>query len=170
MSDARRSRGRTLSTFVAILACIGATIGACTVYHPNGESCLKDSDCLSGVCTDQVCGSPNPTLVGTMYPNDGGGEADGGSSGDDAGTTTPADSGTEEKDASSDGPPATEDSGQRMMIDSGTDSGSASDSSAPVDSSSTDSALPDSGDTSDAGTGEDALLFFAFFGPNERSV
>ncbi len=76
MSDARRSRTRAIIAFVAVIASIGAAFGACTNYtRADGQSCIKDVDCLSGSCIAQVCGTPplKPS-VGNSYGEAGAGE------------------------------------------------------------------------------------------------
>ena len=51
-----RSNFRAASALVLIVAGLGAAFGACTQYKSaNGESCLKDEDCLAGSCVSGTC-------------------------------------------------------------------------------------------------------------------
>jgi hypothetical protein len=44
-------------------------LGACTeTRRTNGEDCLKDDDCLSGVCSSQKCTAAPPLLDATVMP------------------------------------------------------------------------------------------------------
>src|ERR1700722_7848090 len=89
MRGARRSQTRAVIAFVAVVGSVGAAFGACTSYQrENGEGCIKDIDCLSGYCVAQVCGNPNPTLIGSSY-----GEAGTASGGEDSGNTGTPDTG-----------------------------------------------------------------------------
>lgn len=55
----RRGKARA---FVVVVA-VTTLLGACGESRlSNGESCLRDDDCLSNVCSDRVC-VPAPTLT-----------------------------------------------------------------------------------------------------------
>lgn len=57
-----RARARAISILVPFLCVLGVG-GACTEQlRPNGQSCLKNGDCLSGVCTSAVCVAAPPLL------------------------------------------------------------------------------------------------------------
>jgi hypothetical protein len=64
-----RARGAVLAFravlgFRAVLACAAGALlaGACMETRRSlGEDCLKDSDCLSGVCAQLVCAAAPPT-------------------------------------------------------------------------------------------------------------
>lgn len=45
-----------LATFVLLGACAETEVGF-------GEECLKDTDCLSGVCAAQLCADPGTTFT-----------------------------------------------------------------------------------------------------------
>ncbi len=45
-----------LATFVLLGACAETEVGL-------GEECLKDTDCLSGVCAAQLCTDPGTTFT-----------------------------------------------------------------------------------------------------------
>jgi hypothetical protein len=53
---------RTFAFVVVVLVALGA-VGACSeAGRSNGDSCLKDEDCLSGICEGQLCVA-SPTLL-----------------------------------------------------------------------------------------------------------
>jgi hypothetical protein len=64
------------------LAAVGLVAACVTTKNPLGSTCIKDEDCLSGLCSQLVCTEGAP-LVGTMAdnadaataPETGGGEA-----------------------------------------------------------------------------------------------
>ena len=96
-----RSNVRAASAFMLIVASLGAAFGACTQYKSaNGESCLKDEDCLAGSCIAGYCAlpTPNPAEDAGTLAVDGASDsaADAvapGDSGGDTSTVTPTDSG-----------------------------------------------------------------------------
>ena len=92
MRDAPRSRGRAVRTFVALIGVLGALFAACTSYkRDNGESCIKNDDCNSGVCVQQLCTSAPPLLAGDEYPDSGSdSSASGSSSGSGSGSAAAA--------------------------------------------------------------------------------
>jgi hypothetical protein len=49
-------RALLLTTFVLLGACAETQLGV-------GEECLKDTDCLSGVCAAQLCTNPGTTFT-----------------------------------------------------------------------------------------------------------
>ncbi|MCA9584630.1 MAG: hypothetical protein KC657_04665 [Myxococcales bacterium] len=63
----RRSRGRGVALvalpLLAFLAC-GET------RRPIGEECLRDDDCLSGVCSARACVPAPPLVAGAVSPPD----------------------------------------------------------------------------------------------------
>jgi len=60
-----RPRGAAARTFVfvgAVVAVVGVA-GACSqARRANGDSCLKDEDCLSSICAGGVCIASGPML------------------------------------------------------------------------------------------------------------
>jgi hypothetical protein len=85
-------RALLLASFVLLGACAETEVGF-------GEECLKDTDCLSGVCAAQLCADPGTTLtdasVVSTTPLDASkldaAPVDSGASGDDADTDSDAD-------------------------------------------------------------------------------
>jgi hypothetical protein len=61
-----RSRGAARA-WVAIVPCIAlGAIGACQLTsRALGEDCLKDQDCLSGICSQLRCAAAPPLLDGS---------------------------------------------------------------------------------------------------------
>ena len=126
----RPTHPRAVWAFVAVVLCIGASFGACTSYkRENGESCLKDDDCLSGLCVSTYCGNPSAPLPNPTYPASDGAAQPTGTQ--DSGGTPSTDSGGPSADSSSgdataDAPPAPTDSGhdatgQDVSLESGPD-------------------------------------------------
>jgi hypothetical protein len=59
----RLGLGLTAALIVPALAVVSAS---CTDSRSAlGEQCLKDQDCLSGICADQLCASASPLLDGS---------------------------------------------------------------------------------------------------------
>lgn len=95
-----RGKARSVTFFAAVVIAVGV-VAACSVSpRANGESCLKDSDCLSGSCVAAVC-TAQGTLLDAEVNGDGGtedGTAADGTTGGDTGTTPegapPVDSGS----------------------------------------------------------------------------
>ncbi|HEX8792473.1 MAG TPA: hypothetical protein VF765_16100 [Polyangiaceae bacterium] len=73
-----RARARAIAILVPFLCVLGVG-GACTEQlRTNGQACLKDGDCLSGVCTNSVCVAAAPLLDAEVNGDgslDAGGEA-----------------------------------------------------------------------------------------------
>jgi hypothetical protein len=70
MRDAlRRTRAVSLAGF-AVAALGVVVVGACAEYKRElGSECLKDEDCLTGICTSSRCASAPPYLPpGATYP------------------------------------------------------------------------------------------------------
>jgi hypothetical protein len=89
MRDAPRSRQRKLLTFVAVVVCIGASFAACTQYKRlAGEGCLKDDDCISGICAGQLCATVPPMLPPGVGYGQVGSDASPPSGGTDSGADT----------------------------------------------------------------------------------
>jgi hypothetical protein len=94
-----RARARAIAILVPLLCVLGVG-GACTQeLRPNGQECLKDGDCLSGVCANFVCVAA-PPLLDAEVNGDGSLDATGGdgSQTSEAGpdvVTPPKDSGKE---------------------------------------------------------------------------
>src|SRR5205809_613976 len=93
-----RSRLRGISTFVAVIAALGVLFGACIdTRRSNGEDCLKDDDCLSGICSVLKCVGNPPLLDGSAGSGDTGGGGDSSpdtaAEGGDSSTTDSGDSG-----------------------------------------------------------------------------
>ena len=69
-------------------------VGCTETRRPLGEDCLKDQDCLSGICSGLKCVAAPPTLeAGPPEPD----------ASADAPSDAPADVGTDAADASADG-------------------------------------------------------------------
>jgi hypothetical protein len=65
-----RSKARTFTFGVAFVTTVGV-VAACSLSpRANGDSCLKDTDCLSGVCAAAVCVAA-PTLLDAEVNGDG---------------------------------------------------------------------------------------------------
>jgi hypothetical protein len=64
MIDVRSARRRArTSAFVGSLLLVLALVAACSVSRRNnGEACLKDEDCVSGICAGGVCVAQAPLL------------------------------------------------------------------------------------------------------------
>jgi hypothetical protein len=62
----RLPRGAAARTFVfvgAVVAVVGVASGACSqARRSNGDSCIKDEDCLSSICAGGVCIGAGPVL------------------------------------------------------------------------------------------------------------
>jgi hypothetical protein len=95
-----RARARALAILVPLLCVLGVAAGACTEQlRPNGQSCLKSNDCLSGVCASFVCVAASPLLDAEV---NGDGSLEGGGGTDGATETSPP------KDAAKDTTPPME--------------------------------------------------------------
>jgi hypothetical protein len=101
-----RARVRAFSFVVAALVAVGI-VGACAeTRRANGEACLKDQDCLTGICSQLVCSAAPPTTNveangeggATEAGGDGGGATDtgGGTDGGTEAEAAPAESGSGE--------------------------------------------------------------------------
>jgi hypothetical protein len=67
MTVPRFPRARAFVGFVAVLLSLGAIIVACGEDRRGiGEDCLRDDDCLSGVCLAQRCAAPPPLTDGSF--------------------------------------------------------------------------------------------------------
>ncbi len=70
-SPARVSAGG----LVFVVAILAGVSGSCADSRVSlGESCLKDDDCLSGICTEQRCATAPPLLDGAASETDASGE------------------------------------------------------------------------------------------------
>lgn len=90
-----RARARAIAILVPLLCVLGVGGGCTQELRPNGQSCLKDVDCLSGVCANFVCVAAPPLLDAEV---NGDGSLDGGGGTGDAasdGTTPPMDAAKE---------------------------------------------------------------------------
>lgn len=89
-----RSRPRREVAAVAIAAGLVATwaLAACTeTRRPLGEDCLKNGDCLSGICSGLRCVATPPFLDGSPEGTpDAGGAGDAGGDGADDGSSDSA--------------------------------------------------------------------------------
>jgi hypothetical protein len=76
-----RARARAIAILVPLLCVLGVG-GACTQeLRPNGQPCLKDGDCTSGLCANFVCVAAPPLLDAEVNGEgslDGGGGSEGG--------------------------------------------------------------------------------------------
>ena len=115
-----RGKARSFTFVVCVVTAVGVAAACTPSPRANGESCLKNDDCLSGVCTSSVCVSA-PTILDAEVSGDGSlldsSTAGDGSTGSE--TSTPGDSGT----AADSGTTTAHDSGSPEA--SATDSGSA---------------------------------------------
>ena len=81
-----RARARAIAILVPFLCVLGVG-GACTEeLRSNGQSCLKDGDCLSGVCANFVCIAGPPLLDAEV---NGDGNLDASTAGETGGDATP---------------------------------------------------------------------------------
>ena len=62
MSTRSRALARALVAFV--LCAMGASAGCQLTSRALGEDCLKDQDCLSGICSQLKCAAAPPLLSG----------------------------------------------------------------------------------------------------------
>jgi hypothetical protein len=87
------------------LAAVGLVAACVTTKGPLGAECLKNEDCLSGLCSQLVCTEGAP-LVGTMANNaDAATAPETGGSGEAGAPEAAAEAGAEAGgDAASDGP------------------------------------------------------------------
>ena len=57
-----RARARALAILVPFLCVLGVGVACTEELRTNGQSCLKSSDCLSGVCANFTCVAAAPLL------------------------------------------------------------------------------------------------------------
>lgn len=91
-----RARARAIAILVPLLVVLGVA-GACTEQlRTNGQACLKNGDCYSGVCASSVCVAAPPFLDAEVN-GDGSLEAGAGEAASDGAMdgTTPMDAGKE---------------------------------------------------------------------------
>ena len=84
---ARRAGGRAArggGTSAAVAIAVLALFACAETRRPLGEDCLKNGDCLSGVCTGLKCASAPPLLDGAGPDFEGGVDAAGGDASDAA--------------------------------------------------------------------------------------
>jgi hypothetical protein len=70
------ARGLAFLAFIVALALATGLVGSCNEWRRSlGEDCLKDQDCLSGICSQFHCGTVPPYLgaEGTVVGADGAG-------------------------------------------------------------------------------------------------
>jgi hypothetical protein len=76
---ARRGRGRTGAgrgaVGAAVVLAVLALLACAETRRPLGEDCLKNGDCLSGVCAGLRCASAPPLLDGAGPDFEGGTDA-----------------------------------------------------------------------------------------------
>ena len=60
-----RTAARTFVFVGAFVAVLGVAAACSEARRSNGDSCLKDEDCLSGICAGQVCTAAAPILDAT---------------------------------------------------------------------------------------------------------
>ncbi|HEY3819828.1 MAG TPA: hypothetical protein VGL81_21830 [Polyangiaceae bacterium] len=72
-----RVRARALVFVVAGIAVLSFAYACAETKRAPGEECLKSEDCLSGICSQLVCGYPGP-LTDAMENNSEAGESDSG--------------------------------------------------------------------------------------------
>jgi hypothetical protein len=76
MTKAAASRARvSAGALVFVVATLAGVSGSCADSRVSlGESCLKDEDCLSGICAEQRCVAAPPLLDGAASETDASGE------------------------------------------------------------------------------------------------
>ena len=69
----RRGRAVRIATLAAVVAApSGLALLDCGIEAQTlGAACVKGEDCLSGICSDQVCVAAPPLLDGEPPPSDG---------------------------------------------------------------------------------------------------
>jgi hypothetical protein len=77
-----RGKARSFRFVVAFLAVVGVAAACSLSPRANGESCIKDGDCLSSLCIQTVCVA-QPNLLDAEVNGDGG-TPDGSTTGDGA--------------------------------------------------------------------------------------
>jgi hypothetical protein len=80
-----RARVRPLSFFVMLIVPVGLLGGCVETRRANGEACLKDQDCLTGICSQLVCAAAPPTT--NVQANADGGVTEAGGGADTGGGT-----------------------------------------------------------------------------------
>lgn len=78
-----RARARALAILVPFLCVLGVAAACTEDLRPNGQSCLKNNDCLSGVCANFACVAA-PPLLDAEVNGDGSLDATGGGEAGDA--------------------------------------------------------------------------------------
>lgn len=124
MNQAPSTRGKARSFMFAAAVVTALGVAAACVPSPrgNGDACLKDQDCLSGICADALCRAA-PTLLDAEATADGSladgatGEAGPGDAAADA--PAPSDSGTKEAAVADSGRPMGDGSADTGATDSG---------------------------------------------------
>jgi hypothetical protein len=90
-TDERARRARVLARALAVLLALATAAVACAEQrHAAGEECLKDVDCLSGICVSQRCGEPGATFDSAPPPT-----APPADAASDAGSSSDADAASE---------------------------------------------------------------------------
>jgi hypothetical protein len=112
-----RSRAVARALVAVVLCAMGASAGCQLTSRALGEDCLKDQDCLSGICSQLKCAAAPPLLSGVPQ-----GTPDTGA--------PPGDSAAPEAAAPDTGAP---DTGPGNPPDSGTDSAGDASQDAPSD-------------------------------------
>jgi hypothetical protein len=59
-----RSRALARASVAVVLLAMGASAGCQLTSRALGEDCLKDQDCLSGICSQLKCAAAPPLLSG----------------------------------------------------------------------------------------------------------
>jgi hypothetical protein len=59
-----RSRALARASVAVVLSAMGASAGCQLTSRALGEDCLKDQDCLSGICSQLKCAAAPPLLNG----------------------------------------------------------------------------------------------------------
>lgn len=87
-------RGARTCAFVGAFLTVLALAAACSVSRrANGEACLKDEDCVSGICSSQVCVSAPTLLDAAVDAEAGPPTVDASDGATDGATDAPADTG-----------------------------------------------------------------------------
>jgi hypothetical protein len=66
-----RGKARSITLVLTVVAAVAVAVACTPASRSNGESCIKDQDCLSGVCSQTVCVAA-PNYIDAEVNGDGG--------------------------------------------------------------------------------------------------
>jgi hypothetical protein len=105
-----RGRACVLAFVLPVLAALAASGGCAETRRATGDACFKSVDCLSGICTQQVCTAAPPTTdqeldaeAGPAVVEAGGDASDGGGGGSEAAAEAASEGGGSGEAAASEG-------------------------------------------------------------------